>query len=163
VKQITPKQAYDFLIGNDIDREVLMGSPERMPALYRAICSVPGNHKMLVQARKYMEATCKALASGATYRKTWYLHQMDKRLVKAFERAQYEAELRGMKGELSRMLKSPKTHQDTQTAAISAAVAKGAAKLAVTKDHLDGKLEMTREQESWVKSVGRGQVRISIG
>ena len=157
---MTPAQAYEFIARNKIDWDILKGSPYQMPPIYKAVALVPGNHKMLINARKFhdvsgMKASPKAL---------W---QMDKRLLKAFKRAQDALELRAaaawLKSELRRRERIQQGNKDDdRDGAKLAAIKAGATKLAVTKDHLDGKVDMTPDQQSWVKSVGRSQIWVAI-
>ena len=93
MKRISPAEAYTFVRRNKkkIKWEVLIGSPDQMPHIYRAIASVPGNHKMLIEAYKFLDTRKSNSRFGNTVE--WY---MDKELFRAFSKAHRQAELRDL-------------------------------------------------------------------
>lgn len=100
MKRISAAEAYDFVRRNRIKWDVLKGSPDQMPPTYRAIASVPGNHKMLIEAYKFLDTRKPNSRFGN--RVEWF---MDKTLLRAFQRAHDQADLKATAGWLKAELK----------------------------------------------------------
>lgn len=100
MKRITAAEAYDFVRRNRIKWDILVGSPDQMPPTYKAIASVPGNHKMLIQAYKYLDTRKPNSRFGNKVE--WF---MDKTLLRAFQRAHDQAELHVLDRQIKSQLK----------------------------------------------------------
>jgi len=131
MNRLTPMQALQFVIKNRFSWKELMGSPKKMNPTLQEIVSVKGNRNMLLKAKIYKEQPG---------RRTPHHDQLFKDAWQVLMSAKYGH------------------GADKDNTVILASIAKGAAKMTVTKDHLEGKVEMTPDQQSWVKSTGRGMV-----